>query len=124
MSPGVFSSCWRCSSTACRRRKHETGAGMNGYQRIAAALKGEWPDTTPVMLHNFMHAAREAGVTMREFRSDPETIARSFLLAVERYEYDGILVDVDTVTLAAAAGVPVDRPEDEPARAMNGAIRS
>jgi MtaA/CmuA family methyltransferase len=97
---------------------------MNGRQRIAAALRGEWPDTTPVMLHNFMCAAREAGVSMGRFRTDPEAIARAFLLAVERYGYDGILVDVDTVTLAAAAGVPVDRPDNEPARATGGALRS
>jgi MtaA/CmuA family methyltransferase len=97
---------------------------MNGYQRISAALKGEWPDTTPVMLHNFMMAAREAGVSMAEFRSDPEAIARSFIRAVETYRYDGILVDVDTVTLAGAAGVPVDYPEDEPARVKGSRIDS
>lgn len=37
---------------------------MNGYQRIRAVLNGEWPDKRPVMLHNFMMAAREAGLTM------------------------------------------------------------
>ncbi|HEX9006786.1 MAG TPA: uroporphyrinogen decarboxylase family protein [Bacteroidota bacterium] len=89
---------------------------MNGYQRISAALRGERPDAVPVMLHNFMMAAREAGATMRQFRTDPRVIARAFIQAVERYSYDGIIVDVDTVTLAGAAGVPVDFPEDEPAR--------
>jgi MtaA/CmuA family methyltransferase len=97
---------------------------MNGYQRINAALRGEWPDTTPVMLHNFMMAAREAGVTMNEFRSDPEALARSFIEAIERYGYDGILIDVDTVTLAGALGVPLDLPKDEPARATAGRLRS
>ncbi len=96
---------------------------MNGFQRITAAFRGEWPDTTPIMLHNFMMAAREAGVSMRRFRSDPEELARSFIEAVEKYGYDGIVVDVDTVTLAAAAGVPVDAPEDEPARATGGRLR-
>jgi uroporphyrinogen decarboxylase len=88
---------------------------MNGYQRIAAALAGEPTDATPAMLHNFMMAAREAGLTMREFRSDPRQIARAFRESVERYGYDGIMVDVDTATLAAAVGVPVEYPEDEPA---------
>jgi MtaA/CmuA family methyltransferase len=97
---------------------------MNGYQRISAALKGEFPDTTPVMLHNFMTAAREAGVSMAQFRSDPEALARCFIQAVEKYKYDGILVDVDTVTLAGAAGVPVDYPEDEPARVKGARIDS
>lgn len=88
---------------------------MNGYQRIAAALSGKTTDATPVMLHNFMLAAREAGLTMREFRSDPHQIARAFRESVERYGYDGILVDIDTATLAAAVGVPVAYPDDEPA---------
>jgi MtaA/CmuA family methyltransferase len=89
---------------------------VNGYQRIQSALHGEWPDTVPVMLHNFMMAAHEAGVSMARFRSDPEAIARSFIQAVETYEYDGVILDIDTVTLAGAVGVPIDFPEDSPAR--------
>jgi len=97
---------------------------MNGFQRIAAALEGVFPDKTPVMLHNFMMAAREAGVSMREYRESPETIARCFIQAVEKYEYDGVLVDVDTATLAGALGVPVDFPEDAPARCERGLLAS
>jgi MtaA/CmuA family methyltransferase len=89
---------------------------MNGYQRIATALRGERPDTVPILLHNFMLAAREAGFTMREFRTRPEAISRSFIQAIETYAYDGVAVDIDTATLAGAVGVPVDFPEDEPAR--------
>jgi len=95
---------------------------MTGRERISRALRGERTDAVPVMLHNFMMAAREAGLTMRQFRSDPEALARAFIDAVERYDYDGILVDVDTVTLASALGVPVDEPEDEPARARGGLL--
>jgi uroporphyrinogen decarboxylase len=89
---------------------------LNGRQRIDAALKGIWPDRVPVMLHNFMMAAREAGITMRQFRENPTEIARSFGEAAERYRLDGILVDIDTATLAGAVGVPIDFPEDNPAR--------
>lgn len=88
---------------------------MNGRQRIQTALRGEWPDSTPVMLHNFMHAAREAGVTMGQYRRDPARIARCFIESIEKYEYDGIVVDIDTATLAGAVGVPVLFPEEEPA---------
>jgi uroporphyrinogen decarboxylase len=88
---------------------------VNGYERIAAALRGERPDRVPVMLHNFMVAARQAGVTMRAFREDPRTMADVFVRAVETYGVDGVLVDVDTATLAGALGVPVELPEDEPA---------
>ena len=89
---------------------------MNGYQRIRAALAGDSPDRVPVMLHNFLLAAREAGHSQRRFRESPAAIAGSFIRAVETYGYDGILVDVDTVTVAEALGVRVDHPEDQPAR--------
>jgi len=89
---------------------------VNGRERILAALKGGPVDKVPVMLHNFLMAAREAGVPMSEFRRSGRAIARSFIRAVETYGYDGVLVDVDTVMLAGAAGVPVDLPEDMPAR--------
>lgn len=89
---------------------------MNGYQRIRAALAGVRPDRVPVMLHNFLLAAREAGHSQRRFRESPAAVAGSFIQAVETYGYDGILVDVDTVTVAEALGVRVDHPEDQPAR--------
>jgi MtaA/CmuA family methyltransferase len=97
---------------------------MNGYQRIMAAFQGKQPDTVPVMLHNFMMAAREAGLTMEAFRRDPQEMARAFIEAVERYEYDGIMIDVDTVTLAATAGVPIDSPADQPAVAIGSRLQS
>jgi uroporphyrinogen decarboxylase len=97
---------------------------MNGFERIRAALAGVRPDRVPVMLHNFLMAAREAGFTQRRFREDPGAIAGSFIQAVETYGYDGVLVDVDTVTVAEALGVRVDHPEDQPARWAGAAIDS
>ncbi|MDL2256006.1 uroporphyrinogen decarboxylase family protein [Parabacteroides sp. OttesenSCG-928-K15] len=89
---------------------------MNGYERIQAALRGVMPDRRPVMLHNFRVAAREAGYTMKQYREDPEVAARSHIQFVEKYGVDGIFFDVDTALLACTVGVPVDYPEDEPAR--------
>ncbi len=97
---------------------------MNRRQRILSALAGEWPDRTPSMLHNFMMAAREARVTMQQYREDPRNIARCLGVAAERYDVDGIVVDVDTATLAGAVGVPVDFPEDTPARAHGACLSS
>jgi uroporphyrinogen decarboxylase len=76
------------------------------------------------MLHNFLMAAREAGFSQRRFRDDPAAIAASFIRAVETYAYDGVLVDVDTVTVAEALGVAVDHPDDQPARWLAPAIAS
>jgi uroporphyrinogen decarboxylase len=97
---------------------------MNGYERITAALEGNRPDKVPVMLHNFMLAAREHNVTMAQYRDNPRLIAECFIASVEKYEYDGILIDIDTVTLAGAVGVPVDFPPDDPARSHEGNIAS
>lgn len=97
---------------------------MNGYQRVRAALEGVKPDKTPIMLHNFMMAVKEAGFTMEDYRNSPQIIAQCFIQAIEKYEYDGILVDLDTVTLAGACGVHVDFPIHEPARSHHGFITS
>lgn len=97
---------------------------MNGHERVQAVLAGKKPDKTPVMLHNFMMAVKEAGYTMTQYRNDPKIIAECFIRAVEKYQYDAILVDVDTVTLAGACGVEVDFPENEPARSHTGCLAS
>lgn len=95
---------------------------MTGYERIQTVLRGAKPDITPIMLHNFMMAAHEAGYSMDEYRNDPHVIAQCFIQAIEKYQYDGVLVDIDTVTLAGACGVKVDFPENEPARSHGGIL--
>jgi uroporphyrinogen decarboxylase len=97
---------------------------MNGFQRIQAALRGRWPDRTPIMLHNFLMAAAESGVPMSRYRRDPAAIARCFIESVDKYGYDGIVVDVDTATLAGAVGVPVVMPDDQPAVCRGGRLRT
>ncbi len=97
---------------------------MNGKQRIDAALRGEWPDKRPVLLHNFLMAAKEFGVSMKTYRDNPQVIADVHVRAIETYGLDGALIDVDTTTLAGAVGVPVDYPEDAPARVHLPALSS
>jgi uroporphyrinogen decarboxylase len=88
---------------------------MNGYERIKSALQGQWPDLRPVMLHNFMLAAKEAGLKMKDYYNNARNVARAHIEAVEKYGLDGLLLDIDTAVLASAVGVPVDYPVDEPA---------
>lgn len=97
---------------------------MNGYERISAALKGEKTDKVPVMLHNFMMAAKEHGVSMEQYRNSPKLIAECFIASIDKYKFDGILVDIDTVTLAGAVGVPVDFPVNDPARTHIGNLEN
>jgi uroporphyrinogen decarboxylase len=97
---------------------------MNGGKRILAALRGEPTDRIPIMLHNFLMAARENRVSMARFRRDGRAVAESFIRAVETYGYDGIVVDISTTTLAGALGVPVDLPDDLPARTKGALLAS
>lgn len=89
---------------------------MNGHQRITAALSGQMPDRRPVMLHNFLQAAEQSGINMKQYRENPEVAAKCLIESVERYGLDGVLFDVDTALLASAIGIPTDYPIEDPAR--------
>ena len=95
---------------------------MNGFERIDSSLRGNKSDKVPIMLHNFMMAAKESNISMQEYRNSPKQIARCFIEAIEKYSYDGIVVDIDTATLAGAVGVPIEFPENTPARTKKGCL--
>lgn len=84
---------------------------MTRIERIQTYLKGGIPDRIPVMTHNFLMAAREAGYSMAQYRSSADVIAECLIRACETYETDGILLDVDTALLASACGAEVVYPE-------------
>ena len=85
---------------------------MTGYERVSEVLKGNIPDRIPVMMHNFLMAAREAGLTMEEFRSSANHMSMAMIKACQTYELDGIFLDVDTALLASACGARVKYPTD------------
>ncbi|MBS3742596.1 MAG: uroporphyrinogen decarboxylase family protein [Candidatus Cloacimonetes bacterium] len=97
---------------------------MNSSERVQTVLKGKWPDKRPIILHNFMMAAREAGYTMKQYRENPQAIANSHIQAAEKYGLDGVLLDIDTALLGSAIGVPTAYPENEPARCNNPLLNS
>ena len=97
---------------------------MNSLERVKAVLAGQIPDRVPVCLHNFMLAAREAGIPMEEYRSDPEAMARAHLTALDKYGHDCILIDTDTTMLAEAMGATSECAPNEPGRIVAPAIRS
>jgi uroporphyrinogen decarboxylase len=61
---------------------------MNSLERVQAVISGKTPDRVPVCLHNFMMAAREAGIPMERYRVDPKAIAQTHLQAWEKYGHD------------------------------------
>ncbi len=89
---------------------------MNGTERIQAVLQGGKASRVPMMLHSFMPAAAEQGLSMAAYRGSPQNIANAHLAFARKYGLDGVLIDIDTCLEAGAMGVPVDFPEEEPAR--------
>jgi len=85
---------------------------MNKIERIRAVMNGQVPDRIPIMIHNFLMAAREGGITMRQFRQSPDAVVRVMTESCEKYDTDGILLDVDTALLASACGADVLYPDD------------
>jgi uroporphyrinogen decarboxylase len=61
---------------------------------------------------------------MEQFRNDPKVIAECFIKAVEKYRYDGVVVDIDTGNISRAVGVKVDFPVDDPARTHDGNLEN
>ncbi|MEG2633178.1 MAG: uroporphyrinogen decarboxylase family protein, partial [Oscillospiraceae bacterium] len=85
---------------------------MNKIERIRTVMNGGVPDRIPVMTHNFMMAAKESGFTMKQYRESPDIIVRVLTEACEKYDTDGILLDVDTALLASACGADTIFPDD------------
>jgi uroporphyrinogen-III decarboxylase len=102
----------------------ENQGQMNSRQRVETVLRGETPDRVPVCLHNFWLAAKEAGVPLEQYLTQPEAAARVHLCAVEKYGYDCILIDLDTTMLAEAMGAKRDCTPDEPGHIAAPAINS
>ena len=97
---------------------------MNSLERVRAVIAGRIPDRIPVCLHNFMMAAREAGIPMEKYRADPKAIAQAHLQAWEKYGHDCLVIDTDTTMLAEAMGAESECAPDEPGRIVRPAIRS
>ncbi|MDL5053151.1 uroporphyrinogen decarboxylase family protein [Oscillatoria laete-virens NRMC-F 0139] len=77
---------------------------MNSMERVRAVISGEIPDRIPVCLHNFLHACHEAGIPVDQYRLNPRLIAEAHLRALEKYQYDCVLIDLDTTMAAEAMG--------------------
>ena len=97
---------------------------MTSLERVQSVLAGRLPDRVPVCLHNFLHAADEAGVPMERYRTDPQAIAKAHLDALDKYGHDCLLIDLDTTMLAEAMGAPSECAPNEPGRITGPAIES
>jgi MtaA/CmuA family methyltransferase len=97
---------------------------MNGRERVQAVLAGKVPDRVPVCLHNSHMAAAQAGISMAQYRKDPQAIAKAHLLALEMHGQDSLYLTIDTALLAEAMGAKSEHCDNEPARVVAPAIQS
>ena len=73
-------------------------------------------------LHNFLLAAKEAGIPLEQTLTDPAATARAHLHALEKYGHDCILIDLDTTLLAEAMGAVRDHTLGAPGHIAGPAI--
>jgi MtaA/CmuA family methyltransferase len=97
---------------------------MNSLQRVRTVLAGKIPDRVPVLIFHFITACREAGIPMSAYRTDAKAIVRAHLEALEKYQYDCIILDTDTTMLAEAMGAKSECSGDETGKIVEPAIKS
>ena len=88
---------------------------MSSLQRCMAVLNGEVPDRVPVIPQTFMFAIENAGMKMAEVVRNPARMADALIHGMDRFGYDGCVVDFDDATLAEACGAKVIFRENDPA---------
>jgi MtaA/CmuA family methyltransferase len=87
-------------------------AEMTAVERCGTVLDGGIPDRVPVGLLNFMPAAAAAGLTMPEYCTDGEAMARAHVAAWRRFGHDLIDLENGVAALAGAVGCEVGFEED------------
>jgi MtaA/CmuA family methyltransferase len=70
-------------------------------------VSGGMPDRVPVCLLNFLPAAGEAGMSVREYCTDGRAMAQAHVAAWERYGHDMIDLENGVAALASAVGCQV-----------------
>ena len=80
---------------------------MTSWERIQTVLRGEVPDQLPVLPQSFMFAMADSGYSIGQVNRNPALMAKCHLECMEKYGYDGCIMDVDDSTLAEACGAKV-----------------
>ena len=85
---------------------------MTSLERINNRLEGKQVDKVPNMNIVMAIAAREAGVSYREFVTDYRKLAQGSLACAEKYGLDSVGVISDPMREAAAFGAKIVFPEN------------
>ncbi len=85
---------------------------LTSVERCRTVLAGGVPDCVPVCLLNFMPAAAQAGLSLREYCTDGDAMAEAHIAAWERFGHDMIDLENGVAALAGAVGCGVDFESD------------
>ncbi|MDR2471411.1 MAG: uroporphyrinogen decarboxylase, partial [Treponema sp.] len=85
---------------------------MTPLERLNARLAGKPVDKIPNMNIVMALAAREAGVSYREFASDYRALVRGSIACAEKYGLDSVGVISDPMRETAAFGAKITFPEN------------
>jgi uroporphyrinogen decarboxylase len=85
---------------------------MNSYQRVISVIEGTTPDKLPNLNIIMQFAAREIGVSYREYSTDYRNIVRGNLACAEKYGIDCVTVMQGPMSEAHDLGAKVIFPED------------
>jgi uroporphyrinogen decarboxylase len=87
-------------------------AEMTSVERCQTVLAGGVPDRVPVCLLNFMPAAAQARLTLRDYCTDGDAMAEAHIAAWERFGHDIIDLENGVAALASAVGCGVGFESD------------
>ena len=88
---------------------------MTSKERCYAVLNQEPPDRVPVIPQSFMFSIMDAGFRIGDINRNGKRMAEAHIKCLEKYDYDGCVIDFDDASLAEACGAQVILRDDEPA---------
>ena len=88
---------------------------MTSLERCLTVLRGGVPDRVPVVPQTFMFSLETAGMRMRDVVRCAAKMAEAQQICMEKYGYDGCVIDFDDASLAEACGARVIFRDYEPA---------
>lgn len=97
---------------------------MTSLERTIAVIRGDIPDRVPTDLHNFLMAARMAGIPLAQCLNDGELLAESQLVAWRYFGHDMLLIENGTTAVAEAMGCKIVFPEAAAPRVEEPALKN
>jgi MtaA/CmuA family methyltransferase len=87
---------------------------MTGKERVLAVLEGRSPDRLPLMPITMMFAAREIGVSYRDYVTDARVLAEAQMRTAETFGFDYVSAISDPAREAADLGATIEWFDDQP----------